>query len=92
MAMPAVSPDPVEVPSQGVSPRGDTAPVNWEEAAPLKVAPLPLHSLLGLLDVAVEVNITARVRLTMDGTGYPKLVTERCDTLLGGIKVRLLRG
>ncbi|XP_074461608.1 BPI fold-containing family B member 4-like [Larus michahellis] len=48
--------------------------------------------LLGLLDVAVEVNITARVRLTMDGTGYPKLVTERCDTLLGGIKVRLLRG
>ncbi|NXV52692.1 BPIB4 protein, partial [Uria aalge] len=49
-------------------------------------------SLLGLLDVAVEVNITARVRLTMDGTGYPKLVTERCNTLLGGIKVRLLRG
>ncbi|NXN36350.1 BPIB4 protein, partial [Rhinoptilus africanus] len=49
-------------------------------------------SLLGLLDIAVEVNITARVRLTMDGTGYPKLVTERCDTLLGGIKVRLLRG
>ncbi|KAM6378674.1 uncharacterized protein J5M81_011273 [Pluvialis apricaria] len=48
--------------------------------------------LLGLLDIAVEVNITARVRLTMDGTGYPKLVTERCDTLLGGIKVRLLRG
>ncbi|NWX16883.1 BPIB4 protein, partial [Aegotheles bennettii] len=49
-------------------------------------------SLLGLLDVAVEVNITAKVRLTMDGTGYPKLVTERCDTLLGGIKIRLLRG
>ncbi|NXA18209.1 BPIB4 protein, partial [Ibidorhyncha struthersii] len=48
--------------------------------------------LLGLLDIAVEVNITARARLTMDGTGYPKLVTERCDTLLGGIKVRLLRG
>ncbi|PKU34722.1 hypothetical protein llap_14973 [Limosa lapponica baueri] len=48
--------------------------------------------LLGLLDIAVEVNITARVRLTMDGMGYPKLVTERCDTLLGGIKVRLLRG
>ncbi|NXJ71469.1 BPIB4 protein, partial [Rostratula benghalensis] len=53
---------------------------------------LNAKSLLGLLDVAVEVNITARVRLTMDGTGYPKLVTERCDTLLGGIKVRLLRG
>ncbi|XP_075294503.1 BPI fold-containing family B member 4-like [Opisthocomus hoazin] len=48
--------------------------------------------LLGLLDIAVEVNITSRVRLTTDGTGYPKLVTERCDTLLGGIKVRLLRG
>ncbi|NWW46984.1 BPIB4 protein, partial [Pedionomus torquatus] len=53
---------------------------------------LNAKSLLGLLDIAVEVNITARVRLTMDGTGYPKLVTERCDTLLGGIKVRLLRG
>ncbi|NXU29740.1 BPIB4 protein, partial [Thalassarche chlororhynchos] len=48
--------------------------------------------LLGLLDIAVEVNITSRVRLTMDGTGYPKLVIERCDTLLGGIKLRLLRG
>uniref|UniRef100_A0A8C8A9X4 BPI fold containing family B member 4 n=1 Tax=Otus sunia TaxID=257818 RepID=A0A8C8A9X4_9STRI len=43
--------------------------------------------LLGLLDIAVEVNITARVRLTMDGTGYPKLVAEGCDTLLGGIKL-----
>ncbi|XP_027501880.1 BPI fold-containing family B member 4-like [Corapipo altera] len=49
-------------------------------------------SLLGLLDITVEVNITARVRLTMDGMGYPKLVTERCDTLLGGIKIRLLSG
>uniref|UniRef100_A0A493TMJ3 BPI fold containing family B member 4 n=2 Tax=Anas platyrhynchos platyrhynchos TaxID=8840 RepID=A0A493TMJ3_ANAPP len=49
-------------------------------------------SLLGLLDIAVEVNITSRVRLTMDGTGYPRLVIEKCDTLLGGIKVRLLRG
>lgn len=82
----------MEAPPQGVSLRGDTDPVRWEEAAPLKVAPFPLNSLLGLLDIAVEVNITARVRLTMDGTGYPKLVTERCDTLLGGIKVRLLRG
>ncbi|XP_076208506.1 BPI fold-containing family B member 4-like [Aptenodytes patagonicus] len=53
---------------------------------------LNAKSLLGLLDIAVEVNITSRVRLTMDGTGYPKLVTERCDTILGGIKVRLLRG
>ncbi|OPJ85020.1 hypothetical protein AV530_018060 [Patagioenas fasciata monilis] len=48
--------------------------------------------LLGLLDIAVEVNITSRVRLTMDGTGSPRLVTERCNTLLGGIKIRLLRG
>ncbi|KFR04296.1 BPI fold-containing family B member 4, partial [Nipponia nippon] len=53
---------------------------------------LNAKSLLGLLDIAVEVNITSRVRLTMDGMGCPKLVTERCDTLLGGIKVRLLRG
>ncbi|NXJ83650.1 BPIB4 protein, partial [Trogon melanurus] len=53
---------------------------------------LNAKSLLGLLDIAVEVNITSRVRLTMDGTGYPRLVTETCDTLLGGIEVRLLRG
>lgn len=50
------------------------------------------RSLLGLLDIAVEVNITSRVRLTMDGTGYPRLVVEKCNTLLGGMKVRLLRG
>ncbi|NXL89817.1 BPIB4 protein, partial [Alectura lathami] len=50
------------------------------------------RSLLGVLDIAVEVNITARARLTMGGTGYPKLVVEKCDTLLGGIKVRLLKG
>ena len=49
-------------------------------------------SLLGLLDIAVEVNITAIVRLTMDGVSYPKLVIDHCDTLLGGIKIRLLRG
>uniref|UniRef100_A0A452ITQ3 Uncharacterized protein n=1 Tax=Gopherus agassizii TaxID=38772 RepID=A0A452ITQ3_9SAUR len=49
-------------------------------------------SLLGLLDIAVEVNITSKVRLTMDGTGYPRLVIESCDTLLNGIKIRLLRG
>ncbi|NXL37870.1 BPIB4 protein, partial [Glaucidium brasilianum] len=53
---------------------------------------LDAKCLLGLLDIAVEVNVTARVRLTMDSTGYPKLVAEGCDTLLGGIKVRLLRG
>ncbi|NXC15451.1 BPIB4 protein, partial [Corythaeola cristata] len=55
-------------------------------------AALKAKCLLGLLDIVVEVNVTARVRLTMDGTDHPKLVTERCDTLLGGIKVRLLRG
>ncbi|XP_020006904.2 BPI fold-containing family B member 4 [Castor canadensis] len=49
-------------------------------------------SLIGFLDISVEVNITAKVRLTMDRTGYPRLVIERCDTLLGGIKVKLLRG
>ncbi|KAM9527825.1 BPI fold-containing family B member 4 [Guaruba guarouba] len=48
--------------------------------------------LLSWLDVAVEVNNTSKVRLTMDDTGYSRLVTERCDTLLGGIQVRLLRG
>ncbi|KAK2491131.1 hypothetical protein MC885_001851 [Smutsia gigantea] len=51
-----------------------------------------LSLLIGFLDIAVEVNITAKVRLTMDRTGYPRLVIERCDTLLGGIKVKLLRG
>ncbi|XP_050663053.1 BPI fold-containing family B member 4 [Macaca thibetana thibetana] len=49
-------------------------------------------SLIGFLDIAVEVNITAKVQLTMERTGYPRLVIERCDTLLGGIKVKLLRG
>ncbi|XP_017739586.1 PREDICTED: BPI fold-containing family B member 4 [Rhinopithecus bieti] len=49
-------------------------------------------SLIGFLDIAVEVNITAKVRLTMERMGYPRLVIERCDTLLGGIKVKLLRG
>ncbi|KFV72732.1 BPI fold-containing family B member 4, partial [Struthio camelus australis] len=55
-------------------------------------AAISAKSLLGFLDIAVEVNITSRVRLTMGGMGYPRLVMERCDTLLGGIKVRLLRG
>ncbi|KAM9056964.1 BPI fold-containing family B member 4 [Megaptera novaeangliae] len=49
-------------------------------------------SLIGFLDIAVEVNITAKVQLTMDHTGYPRLVVEQCDTLLGDIKVKLLRG
>uniref|UniRef100_A0A8B9P3B8 BPI fold containing family B member 4 n=1 Tax=Apteryx owenii TaxID=8824 RepID=A0A8B9P3B8_APTOW len=51
-------------------------------------ASISAKSLLGFLDIAVEVNITARVRLTMGGTGYPRLLVEQCDTLLGGIKVR----
>ncbi|KAF5917877.1 hypothetical protein HPG69_010030, partial [Diceros bicornis minor] len=51
-----------------------------------------ITGLVGVLDIAVEVNITAKARLTMDRTGYPRLVIERCDTLLGGIKVKLLRG
>ncbi|XP_062445553.1 BPI fold-containing family B member 4-like [Rhea pennata] len=55
-------------------------------------AAISARSLLGFLDIAVDVNITSRVRLTMDGASYPRLVVERCDTLLGGIKVRLLRG
>uniref|UniRef100_A0A674J0X6 BPI fold containing family B member 4 n=1 Tax=Terrapene triunguis TaxID=2587831 RepID=A0A674J0X6_9SAUR len=40
-------------------------------------------SLLGLLDIAVEVNITSKVRLTMDGTGYPKLLCPVVDVVLG---------
>lgn len=73
-------------------PRGGRAA--WHEATqpPSTRSSSPPPSLLGLLDVAVEVNITAIVRLTMDGTGYPKLVIERCDGLLGGIRIRLLRG
>uniref|UniRef100_A0A8C3SYX2 BPI fold containing family B member 4 n=1 Tax=Chelydra serpentina TaxID=8475 RepID=A0A8C3SYX2_CHESE len=41
-------------------------------------------SLGSLLDIAVEVNITSKVRLTMDGTGYPKLVLcPVVDVVLG---------
>ncbi|XP_061217260.1 uncharacterized protein LOC133216515 [Neopsephotus bourkii] len=61
-------------------------PVALNAAAPPKVAPFALCSLLGLLDVVVEVSITPRARLTMNGTGYPRLGIERCGTLLGGIK------
>ncbi|NXG72090.1 BPIB4 protein, partial [Baryphthengus martii] len=50
------------------------------------------RSLLSLLNVAVEVNITAKARLAMDNRSYPKLVIETGDTLLGGIEVRLLSG
>ncbi|NWJ00357.1 BPIB4 protein, partial [Crypturellus undulatus] len=55
-------------------------------------ASISAKSLLGFLDLAVEVNVTARARLTMGGPGAPRLVVEQCDTLLGGIHVRLLRG
>lgn len=72
--------------------RGNTAAVPWEAAAPPKVALFALCSLLALLDITVEVNVTSRARLTVDGASYPRLVTGRCGTLLGGIKVRVLRG
>ncbi|KGL73067.1 BPI fold-containing family B member 4, partial [Tinamus guttatus] len=55
-------------------------------------ASISAKCLLGFLDIAVEVNVTARARLTMGGPGAPRLVVEHCDTLLGGIHVRLLRG
>ncbi|KAM8798208.1 BPI fold-containing family B member 4-like [Eudromia elegans] len=55
-------------------------------------ASISARSLLGFLDLEVEVNVTARARLTMGGPGSPRLVLETCDTLLGGIHVRLLRG
>ncbi|XP_063819660.1 BPI fold-containing family B member 4 [Pseudophryne corroboree] len=50
------------------------------------------NSLLGFLDILVEVNITARARLTQESSGVPRLVIEDCQALLGGINIRLLRG
>ncbi|XP_077315161.1 BPI fold-containing family B member 4-like [Lithobates pipiens] len=50
------------------------------------------NSLLGFLDILVEVNITARTRLTQETSGVPRLVIEDCNALLGGINIRLLRG
>ncbi|XP_072263134.1 BPI fold-containing family B member 4-like isoform X2 [Pyxicephalus adspersus] len=50
------------------------------------------NSLLGFLDILVEVNITARTRLTQETSGVPRLVIEDCHALLGGINIRLLRG
>nr|XP_033818520.1 BPI fold-containing family B member 4-like [Geotrypetes seraphini] len=49
-------------------------------------------SILGPLDIAVEVNITATARLTQEKSGIPRLVIEDCNTLLGGIKIKLLDG
>lgn len=81
----------------GAKTRGDRCLTGLCKAAVVRAADglighLVSFSLIGFLDIAVEVNITAKVRLTMDRTGYPRLVIERCDTLLGGIKVKLLRG
>ncbi|XP_068120292.1 BPI fold-containing family B member 4-like [Hyperolius riggenbachi] len=50
------------------------------------------NSLLGFLDILVEVNITAKTRLTQEASGVPRLVIEDCRALLGGINIRLLRG
>ncbi|KAM9296095.1 BPI fold-containing family B member 4-like [Gastrophryne carolinensis] len=50
------------------------------------------NSLLGFLDILVEVNITARTRLTQETSGVPRLVIEECQALLGGINIQLLRG
>ncbi|XP_077192482.1 BPI fold-containing family B member 3 [Paroedura picta] len=44
-------------------------------------------SLLSLLKLLVEVNITSRARLAQDASGAPKLLIENCKTHLGGIKV-----
>lgn len=43
------------------------------EGWPVSLAPWsPSSSLIGFLDMAVEVGIPAKVRLTMDHAGYPK--------------------
>ncbi|XP_060119551.1 BPI fold-containing family B member 3-like [Heteronotia binoei] len=44
-------------------------------------------SLLGLLNLHVEVNITSRARMVQDKSGAPKLVIEQCKTHLGKIQV-----
>ncbi|XP_040432023.1 BPI fold-containing family B member 4-like [Cygnus olor] len=43
----------------------------------------------GLLQLQVEANITARVRLVQDNSGALKLVIEDCKTLLGGVNIRV---
>uniref|UniRef100_A0A8B9ENY1 Uncharacterized protein n=1 Tax=Anser cygnoides TaxID=8845 RepID=A0A8B9ENY1_ANSCY len=42
----------------------------------------------GLLQLQVEANITARVRLVQDKSGALKLVIEDCKTLLGDVNIR----
>ncbi|XP_069506357.1 BPI fold-containing family B member 4-like [Ambystoma mexicanum] len=49
-------------------------------------------SLLGFLDIDVEVNITAKTRLTQESSGVPRLILEDCNMLLGGIHIGLLKG
>ncbi|OXB79322.1 UNVERIFIED_CONTAM: hypothetical protein H355_013243 [Colinus virginianus] len=43
----------------------------------------------GLLQIQVEANITARVRLAQDKSGAIRLVVEDCKTLLGDINIRV---
>ncbi|XP_021272056.1 BPI fold-containing family B member 4-like isoform X2 [Numida meleagris] len=43
----------------------------------------------GLLQLQVEANITARVRLVQDKSGALRLVVEDCKTLLGDINIRV---
>ncbi|XP_035200001.1 BPI fold-containing family B member 3-like isoform X3 [Oxyura jamaicensis] len=43
----------------------------------------------GLLQLQVEANITARVRLVQDKSGALKLVIEDCKTLLGDVNIRV---
>ncbi|XP_032054466.1 BPI fold-containing family B member 3 [Aythya fuligula] len=43
----------------------------------------------GLLQLQVEANITARVRLVQDKSGALKLVIENCKTLLGDVNIRV---
>lgn len=43
----------------------------------------------GLLQLQVEANITARVRLVQDKSGALKLVVENCKTLLGDVNIRV---
>ncbi|XP_029469351.1 BPI fold-containing family B member 4-like [Rhinatrema bivittatum] len=50
------------------------------------------ESLLGILNTVVEVNITAKTRLTQEPSSVPRLVIEDCQALLGGIHISLLNG
>ena len=57
---------------------------------PSEMCPLGLCSAVGsLLQLQVEANITARVRLAQDKSGALRLVVEDCKTLLGDIHIRI---